>query len=290
MRRKLTAVILAVIAFALIAASAASLNGINTADLGADATLVASCDTDGVTVRYLTRYEPAIGEYELRRVIVRGISDACIGQELSVTVSNGTDEVSRGPWTINNRPGVDNNGRGWGIAAANIPHPATSRSPSSSPADYGSQDPLKAILSHPITMVHVPNEGGLPVRKKLTAIVLAVLVFSLIAASAASLGGIATADLGADVELVASCDTDGVTAAFGTSYDATALEYVVDDVTIGAIDGACVGQAIEVTLTDAAGAALGTYSGTVTGASETLPSAGTVLAEAVEGIAVVISG
>lgn len=127
-------------------------------------------------------------------------------------------------------------------------------------------------------------------RKKLTAIVLAVLVFSLIAASAASLGGITTDDLGADVDVVASCDSDGVTATFGTSYDATSGEYLVDDVTIGGIAGACLNQAIEVTLTDSGDTALGTYSGTVTGGSETLTTTDTVSAEAVEGIAVVISG
>ena len=121
MRRRLIALILAVVAFGLIAASAASLNGINTADVGADATVVASCDTNGVTVRYRTRYEPRIDEYELRRVIIRGIHDDCIGQQLSFTISNGVDQVSRGPWTIRDRGGVDNNGRGWGIAVANIP-------------------------------------------------------------------------------------------------------------------------------------------------------------------------
>lgn len=121
MRRRFTALILAVVAFALIAASAASLNGITTADLGADVSFVASCESNGVTARFLTRYEPAIGGYELRRIIIRGIHDDCIGQWLSVTASNGTELASRGPWAINDRPGVDNNGRGWGIAAANIP-------------------------------------------------------------------------------------------------------------------------------------------------------------------------
>ena len=126
-------------------------------------------------------------------------------------------------------------------------------------------------------------------RKRLTAVILAVLVFSLIAASAASLGGINSAQLGADATLVASCDTDGVSATYGTSLGA-AGEYVVDDVTIDGIDPLCVGQDIEVTLSDGTGAALGTYTGTVTGSPETLSTGDTVLAEAVEGIAVVISG
>ena len=49
MRKKLTAILLAALAFGLIAASAASLGGINSSDLGADASVVAACDTDGVT-------------------------------------------------------------------------------------------------------------------------------------------------------------------------------------------------------------------------------------------------
>ena len=120
MRQRIAALILAVVAFGLIAASAASLNGINTAGIGSDATVVASCDTDVVTVRYLTLYELRIDEYELRRVIIRGIHDDCIGQQLSFTISNGVDTVSRS-WTVRPRAGVNNNGRGWGTATANIP-------------------------------------------------------------------------------------------------------------------------------------------------------------------------
>ena len=55
-------------------------------------------------------------------------------------------------------------------------------------------------------------QGGTLLRRKLTAVVLAVLVFSLIAASAASLGPITVNDdLGASTAVVSSCDTDGVT-------------------------------------------------------------------------------
>ena len=53
-------------------------------------------------------------------------------------------------------------------------------------------------------------------RRKLTAVVIAVFVFGLITASAASLGGINTdADLGADTNTIAACDAgDGVVASF----------------------------------------------------------------------------
>jgi hypothetical protein len=124
----------------------------------------------------------------------------------------------------------------------------------------------------------------------MTAIVLAVLVFSLIAASAASLGGINSDDVGADVAVVASCEgatPNGVTASYATSYSGG--EYVIESVTIGDIAAACAGQAISVTLTDG-GAVLETLSDVVGGVSVTLATTGAVSAEDLDGIAVVISG
>ncbi|MGB7859753.1 MAG: hypothetical protein WBM90_04590 [Acidimicrobiia bacterium] len=120
MRRKLIALIIAVVAFSLIAASAASLGGINTADVGADTEVVASCDTDGVDVSYRFRWAQARGEYEIRRVIINGIADACLGQQISMTINHPGGTLSRGPSPINNRPGVDNNRRGWGVANGDI--------------------------------------------------------------------------------------------------------------------------------------------------------------------------
>jgi hypothetical protein len=117
-RRRLIALTIAVLAFALIAASAASLGGINSTDLGADTTVVTSCDTDGVDVQYRWRWHHE--RYELRRVIVTGIADACLGQQISMTISDGTNQVSRGPSPINDRPGVDNNRRGWGVGGAHF--------------------------------------------------------------------------------------------------------------------------------------------------------------------------
>lgn len=118
MRRRLIALTIAVLAFGLIAASAASLGGINSADVGADTTVVASCDTDGVDIQYRWRWHHS--RYELRRVIVTGIADACLGQQISTTIHDGSNQVSRGPSPINNRPGIDNNRRGWGVRGAHF--------------------------------------------------------------------------------------------------------------------------------------------------------------------------
>jgi hypothetical protein len=126
-------------------------------------------------------------------------------------------------------------------------------------------------------------------RKKLTAIIIAVFVFSLIAASAASLGGINQADLGADVEVVASCDTDGVSVAYNLSYQAgTPSYYAVASVDVTAINTNCNGYNIDVTLAGS-GAALDSGSSTVGAGAANVTFTG-VDAEAVDEIAIAISG
>ncbi len=133
-------------------------------------------------------------------------------------------------------------------------------------------------------------------RKKVMAIVIAVLAFSLIAASAASLGGITTDDVGADAALVASCDTDGVSVSFGTpTYNATTGDYEVDTVNVSGIDDDCVGSAISVALTDGSLVALGEGSDTVvTGTTDDNTASVTIVppadAEAVTRVVVTITG
>lgn len=125
-------------------------------------------------------------------------------------------------------------------------------------------------------------------RKKLTAIVLAVLAFSMIAASAASLGGITTADLGADTAVIAACDTvGGIAADFTLAFSGG--EYQTSTVEISGIDGACVGQDISVTLLDSTGASLGSDGPSAVGGT-THSAAITASASAVAEIAVVIEG
>lgn len=124
-------------------------------------------------------------------------------------------------------------------------------------------------------------------RKKLTAIVLAVLAFSMIAASAASLGGITTADLGADTALIAACDADGIAADFTVSFSGG--EYQTNTVVISGIDATCLGQEISVTLLDGTGTSLGSAAPSVVGGA-THSAAITASANAVAEIAVVIEG
>ena len=120
------------------------------------------------------------------------------------------------------------------------------------------------------------------------AVVVAVLAFSLIAASAATLGGINSESVGADVGVVASCDTTGVDAAFTTSY--VGNNYVVTGVTISGIDAPCEGLDISVTVSNNSGAVSDSATGVVSGGQADLPLGGLVTAEQLTRVAVVISG
>jgi hypothetical protein len=130
-------------------------------------------------------------------------------------------------------------------------------------------------------------------QRKLFGLLAALVVFSLVLAMAASLGGITGGALGADSASMASCDSDGVSTTYGTSYDAAAGEYVVSSVTVGVIANACDGKAIGVTLTDSSGAELGSGSSTIPvnvgSTSVSLSLSTTASAEAAENVHVVIS-
>ena len=100
-------------------------------------------------------------------------------------------------------------------------------------------------------------------RRKIYAISVAVAVFGTAFAMAASLGGITSDNLGADSAAVATCDSNGVSTAYTTAYDATDGRYEVTAVTVSGIDNACDGKSIAVTLTTSAGASVGSGSATV---------------------------
>ena len=87
-KRKTLAVVAAVAAFAAVSASAASLGGLTSDKLGADATVVASCDTDGVSVSYTTQYDATSKAYLVTEVKLAGINVNCAGQTASLTLSD----------------------------------------------------------------------------------------------------------------------------------------------------------------------------------------------------------
>lgn len=111
-------------------------------------------------------------------------------------------------------------------------------------------------------------------------------------ASASTLGGVTSTSFGADVGVVGSCDTDGVSLTFTNTYDTTLGRYQTTTANVAGIAAACAGKTLAMTLKDNTGAALG--NGTVasisgTSAIVTIAAPG-ANANAVTGAAVVISG
>jgi hypothetical protein len=129
-------------------------------------------------------------------------------------------------------------------------------------------------------------------KRALIAILAGLMVFASVTALAASLGGITSDDVGADSAVVASCDTDGVTASYATGWDTTDRRYEITAVTVGGVNDACDGDTLGVSLTDASGTQLG--SGTLTIPASAATSFSVTMspapsAELTEGVHVVIS-
>lgn len=82
-------------AFAAVVGSAATLGGVTSDNLGADAAVVASCHTSAadIVVSYTTAIDATLGEYEVTEVTVSGIDEECADQELSVSLLDGSAEL-----------------------------------------------------------------------------------------------------------------------------------------------------------------------------------------------------
>jgi hypothetical protein len=87
--------------FGTVYAMAASLGGVTSHAVGADNTIVASCDTDGVTTSYTTGWDATDKRYEITAVTVGGVADACDGQTLKVTLADASGaSLSEGTLSI----------------------------------------------------------------------------------------------------------------------------------------------------------------------------------------------
>ena len=129
-------------------------------------------------------------------------------------------------------------------------------------------------------------------KRKVGAILAGAAVFAVVSASAATLGGLQTNHLGANSNEVIAPVTKGVGISWTTKYDQTAKAYVVDGVTLTALgEGESIPEAAEVrvTLTDAAGKALGEYVRPAGGTTWTAPTTA-ITAHDVERASVVING
>ena len=75
---------------------AASLGTVDSDNLGAGNSVVASCDGDGMDVSYSTAYnadggDSSQGGYDVTSVDLSGVAAACDGQEITVTLSGASD-------------------------------------------------------------------------------------------------------------------------------------------------------------------------------------------------------
>lgn len=88
MRRILLTLLGGVLAFAVVVAAAASLGGLTSTNLGADDSVVASCDTNGVTSAYTSVYNTtSTAGFKVDDVTVGGIADTCDGDSMTITLT-----------------------------------------------------------------------------------------------------------------------------------------------------------------------------------------------------------
>ncbi len=120
----------------------------------------------------------------------------------------------------------------------------------------------------------------------------ALLAMGISGAAAASLGGLSGGSLGADDQVVASCDIDGISRSYTTAYDSAAQEYRVTGVNFTGVNPACNAKAASVSLRNGT-TNLGTTTAssiTVSGNAFAMTLAAPVTAESVNGLSLVISG
>jgi hypothetical protein len=76
-------------AFGILTAAAASLGGLSSSSLGADQTVIASCDTDGITLAYTNAYDATTNSYKTSAVVATLVNVACAAKSYKLTLSNG---------------------------------------------------------------------------------------------------------------------------------------------------------------------------------------------------------
>ena len=70
-------------------ASAATLGGLTAGSLGADDSIVAACDTDGITVGYTTAYSAVGQKYQVTAVNFTAVNAACNAKAASLSLRQG---------------------------------------------------------------------------------------------------------------------------------------------------------------------------------------------------------
>lgn len=102
MKRNLIAAIVAVAVFGGTFAFAASLGGVTTGSVGDSATVVASCDTDGVTSTFGAPAWDATGKrYGVSTLSLTSINAACDGDAVHVTLTDSSGaQIEEGSGTV----------------------------------------------------------------------------------------------------------------------------------------------------------------------------------------------
>lgn len=115
--------------------------------------------------------------------------------------------------------------------------------------------------------------------------------FGLAAASAASLGTLTIASLGATNGTVTSCDTNGVTVRYTNAFDTTAHLYATTAVQVRGINAACRGKSLQLTLgTPLAAIGTGTIAALPAGANQTVTLTTPANAKLTTRAAIVVTG
>ena len=70
-------------------ASAATLGGLTAGSLGSDDSVVAACDTGGITVGYTTSYNATVQKYQVTAVNFTAVDAACNAKAASVSLRQG---------------------------------------------------------------------------------------------------------------------------------------------------------------------------------------------------------
>jgi hypothetical protein len=99
-KKKSIAVLGAVVALAALTASAASLGGLTSDSLGADQTVVASCDTDGIALAYTNSYNAATNTYRTTAVTMSGVAATCDTKAYKLTLSDGNTSLGETTGTV----------------------------------------------------------------------------------------------------------------------------------------------------------------------------------------------
>ena len=129
-------------------------------------------------------------------------------------------------------------------------------------------------------------------KRTIAGVLAGLTVFGAVFAMAANLGGITGGQVGADNTTVTACDTNGVGTTYASSWDVTDQRYEVTSVTVTGIADSCDGDTLSVSLTNAAGAQIGSGSvaiATGVATSETVSLSTAASAELAVGVHVVIA-